>query len=172
MKFERERNRSSQELIDKNRENDWQDLVAQEKVFLHHWCSSFDLKKSAKTAKLTIAEATRLLKTPLAKAYVDWLTEGMLTGTVLNREWLELQWLENYSRLVGEETIPYVNRDGDMVMVKKYHASEVITALKEMSKLSGMYSESSTGIGTGGVTINFDLSRFGLDRNGRVIDSE
>lgn len=148
-----------------NRENGYPELTSQQKVFANRYFEDFDI--IAATEAVAIAKSTGLkwLRNPLVSDYVEFLTKDFAEGSVIRREWVELQWLETWAKLSGKAESEFVNRDGDSFMVKKFHASESVSALKELTRLSGLDKDSK---GTGGTTIHINLEAFGLQRQESV----
>lgn len=151
------------------REAGFPNVQPEHKSFMSVYAEEYDFKGTCASFGLKPAAGRRLLGKPINKAFLNFLEEDWRDVSVLRKEWVELQWLETYEKLSGEAEIPFVNRDGIAGTVKKFHASETVSCLKEISHLSGADKEAD---GKGAVHININLSKFGLEEDGTIIQGE
>jgi len=144
------------------------EIGAKEKLFLQEYAICFNIGKAAKKVGLSHNRASGVLRAPEGNAYLNELIKDYAESSILRKEFVELQWLETYEKLVGNKEVPMVDRDGCVVMAKKFHSAEVVSTLKELSKITGL--SNASGEGNSGVTVNIDLSGFGLKNDGELIN--
>jgi hypothetical protein len=119
----------------------WPDVTDQEKVFVVRYLVDFNHKKAAEESGIDPDKALRVLRDPLINAYTKWLRRGLEARELLTREMVAHHWLEALPKLRGEEEIPLVTKDGQQTKGKKYHASEYVRALVELSRITNLTPE-------------------------------
>lgn len=148
--------------LESNKSNGWMDVRPQHKVLVHEYAIAGSLKDAAAKAGLTTGTASRVLRDPLVRGYLEHLQEHMREESILTRQFVELQYLEYLDQVNGDVEVPMVDRDGNPIMAKKFDSTGKLGALRDMAKFSGM--EKNVGSSAGGVTVNFDLSAFGAEK--------
>lgn len=70
---------------------------------------------------------------PVVRAFIADLQAEIAQHKIINAAWVEQQILEQWPRLTGEEEVPLVNKAGEQILARKYHAPEVASILKHFS---------------------------------------
>jgi hypothetical protein len=146
-----------EEWILYNSSNNWPDLPAQARVFAYEYSIVGSLRDACGKVSIGRQKGTRLLKDPLVDAFILDLQKEMAARSIFTREWIELEQLEQYEKCNGTVEVPYVTRDGDMVMACNFQAGAANAALKNIMDTSGVTRGT---LESGGVSINIDLSAF------------
>ena len=147
------------DVIESNRLSGWPDVDAQTKVFLHEYSVVGSLKNACEKVGVSKDRGSRMLRDPVASAFLEELQEHLSVNTIITRSFVELQMLETLEQCNGDVDVPHVTKDGDIVWGPSFNASGKIALLKEMKGLAGMNKD----IGTdgNGVTIHIDLHAAG-----------
>lgn len=148
---------SFKNIIAEQVELGWPDITDQQKVFVVKYLTEFNYYKAAQESGLDSGAALRLLRDPLINAYVKHLRQGLEARELLTREMAAQNWIELIPRLKGEIEVPVVTKSGEVVNVKKYFAAELLRAISELSKISGLtpIEAIETGKKSVSVTLNF-----------------
>lgn len=73
------------------------------------------------------------LANPLVRAFIADLQAEIAQHKIINAAWVEQQVMEQWPRLTGEEEVYLVNKAGEQISAKKYHAPEIASILKHFS---------------------------------------
>lgn len=146
-------------FLEKNRQNGFLDLQDQHKQFAQEFLRCYSHLQAADAAQIPRSIAMRVLNDPLVQCFLTYLREKKETYTLIDTAFVESQYLSLYGKLIGEEEVPMVDKDGVCFQGKKFHASEAVSALRDMAKSTKFFKE---GGGSGGVNINFDLGALGI----------
>jgi len=150
--------------IDSNRKNGWPDLKPNEKTFAFNYMQHFNHNRAARDAGWKSAGyGLKLLRDPLVSAFIGFLKDELQERTLIDAEFVQSQWLELLPKLNGEEDIPLITSSGEEIMARKFHGSEMVSALRELGKSTKFYEEGSGG--SGNVSIAINLAALGIDEN-------
>lgn len=145
--------------LEENRQNGFLDLSSQHKQFAFEYLKCYSHLQAADAVGIARNIALRTLKDPLVQAFIVYLNERKEHYTLIDASFIEVQYLSLYGKLIGEEDVPMVDKNGDCFVGRKFHAAEAVGALRDMAKSTKFFKE---GSGQGGVNINFDLSALGI----------
>lgn len=164
--------KDSSELIARNRETHWPDLTAQQKAFCIYYVETYDTKDAASRAKISLNAARKHLRDPLTMAYINDCQEVMAQRSVINRDFVNVQWLKLLPKVMGEEEIFLgVDKDGCQLQGKKFEPAAAAKIMTELSKSTNFYAEGSGQ--SASVNINIDLGALGIkETNGVTIDAD
>ena len=140
-------------IIERNKTSGWPDLEPKRKAFAMHYIIDYDARNAAKKAKFAEATGARLIREPLLSAYISELQNEELISNVVTEDFVRTQWLNLIPMLSGQVEVPIVLADGTQVDVKKFHASELNSVLKELAKSTKFYEE-----GSGGSQVNVQIN--------------
>lgn len=152
--------------LEQNRQNGFADLSPQHRSFCYEYLRTYNHHQAAEEVGVPKVMALRTLKNPLVQAFIAYLNQKKEHFTLIDAAFIEVQYLSLYSKLIGEEEVPLQDKNGDMFLAKKFHASESVSALRDMAKSTKFFKE---GSGQGGVNINFDLGALGITSKGKDI---
>ena len=127
------------ELIAQNRLEGWPDLTDAQKLFGMTYIESYVINASAEVVGVSAATAGKWLREPLMIEFINDLQSHMSNRSVITKDFVNLQWLKLMPKLLGEEAVPMVNKDGAVFSARKFHASESVSLLKELSKSTDFY---------------------------------
>ena len=127
------------EQIERNKSDGWLDLSDQQKLFGLSYVETYSIKSSAEIASVSANTASKWLRLPLVLEFINDLQSHLHGRSVITKDFVALQWLKLMPKLLGEEDVSMVDKDGCSFMTKKFHASESVSLLKELSKSTDFY---------------------------------
>lgn len=158
----REKQLDCNELIARNRENGWPDIEPQHKGFALKYVEQYSIKDAASAVGIGVAKAKELLRQPLVMAYLNDIQDTLAQRSIINRDFINIQWLKLLPKVMGEEEIPIVDvKNGIAFSAKEFNANAAAKVLTELSKSTNFYADGSGG--TASVTVNIDLSALGIN---------
>lgn len=122
------------DLLASNRLNGFADLPAKHRLFALEYFKEPNHYKAAEAADIGRASAIRTLRDPLVQEFLKYLREKQEHYTLIDKSFIEVQYLTLYGKLLGEDEVPMVDKDGCAFKAKKFHASEAVSALRDMAK--------------------------------------
>ena len=147
----------------------WVGFDPKRRMFAYYYIEEYNHRKAAERAGFQPARGLSLTREPVTAALIAYLQEQMQVRTAINTDFIRTKWAEILPKLMGEEEVPLIDKDGVSYTGKKFHASEAVRALTELSKSTKFYSE---GSGSGAsVSINIDLGALGIN-TGVTIEGE
>lgn len=160
----REKQLDCKELIARNRENGWPDLEPQHRGFLLKYVESYSIKEAADAVGLGVSKARSVLRDPLAMAYLNDIQAMLAERTVINRDFVNMQWLKLLPKVMGEEEVPIVDtKNGLAFSAKEFNANAAAKVLTELSKSTNFYADGSSN--NASVTVNIDLTALGINQS-------
>lgn len=143
-------------LVERNQENNWIDLSDQDKAFAYVYIlNGYNHLEAAEEVGIARSGALRTLRKPLVSAFISHLQTENFTASRITKDFVESQYLEILPKLKGEEDIAYVTGMGLEVEVKKFHGSELISVLRDLSKSSGYQKEEEINKSQVNIQMNF-----------------
>lgn len=125
--------------IQENKLNGWADLTDAQQAFGMAYVETYQIKSSAESTGVPLAKASKWLRDPLMLEFINELQSHLNNRSVISKDFVNLQWLSLMPKLLGEEEVAMIDKDGDVFMAKKFHASESVSLLKELSKSTNFY---------------------------------
>lgn len=171
---------SSNELIDLNSKdfseklalqeaNGWPDLAPNEKAFLANYAQTYSVAKAAASVdSIGTSRGNTLLRNPLAVAFLNKIQDVMASRSVITRDFVNMQWLNLLPKVMGEEEIAMVDREGCSFMGKKFDAAAATKVVTELSKSTNFYADGSGQ--SASVNISINLGALGIEEKGVTID--
>lgn len=143
-------------LIERNKVSGWEDLSHQKKAFAYEYLSNgYKHRKAATHAGIAENSGLKVLREPLVSAFIAELQEKHFTSAIITKQFVESQYLELIPFLKGEEEIPIVTGQGEEKNVYKFHASELVGVLRDLSKVTGYQQEEEKNKGMVNIQMNF-----------------
>lgn len=164
--------------LEQNRQNGFLDLDDQKKAFVYKYMTHYSHREAATEVGFNAGQGFHILREPLVQAFMAYLQQKKENYTLIDSSFIEVQYLRLYGKLLGEEEVDMVDKNGTHFRGKKFHAAEAVSALRDMAKSTKFFKE---GSGQGGVNINFDLGALGIkmapsgaasEDNSNIIDGE
>jgi hypothetical protein len=130
-------------LLAENQENGWRSIPHQTKLLVHEFVECSNVRKAAKKVGISLGRAQRILRDRLVDDYFHSIVDELRDISILNRSFLEQEYLMTLAQLNGDEEVPKMNRDGDMVWGKHFDGSAKVSLLKDMRGFIGIKDSSS-----------------------------
>lgn len=129
------------EQIKRNKLENWPDLSDSQKMFGILYAETYVISSSATAAGVSPDRAQKWLREPLLIEFINEIQSHLNGRSVITKDFVNLQWLKLMPKLLGEEEVPLITSSGAIGLHKKFHASESVALLKELSKSTGFYIE-------------------------------
>ena len=126
------------------RENGFLALGQDKRLFALNFVETGSYAMASEAAMVVKDTGRRWLRDPLVSAFIAYLNQQKEHYSLIDASFVESQYLVLLAKLLGEEEVPMVNKDGAQFSAKKFHSSEAVAALRDMAKISGHYKEDST----------------------------
>lgn len=123
------------------RENGFLSLDQGKRLFALEFVQSGSYVESATKAGISSETGRRWLKDPLVACFINYLNQQKEHYSLIDASFVESQYLGLFAKLIGEEEVDIVDKDGVAIKRKKFHASEAVAALRDMAKISGHYKD-------------------------------
>ena len=147
-------------LVEQNTKNGWKSLTPELRIFCYYYLEDYNHQNAAKRANIKMSGMTAL-RNPLVNAMIAHLQEAMQQRSLIDADFVRVQWLNMLPKLMGEEEVAMVDKDGVSYMAKKFHAAESVRTLTELGKSTKFYAG---GSGQGGqVNISINLAALGIE---------
>lgn len=160
----------SSKSVESLRKDNWARLDAKRKAFAYKYIETYDHCEAAKAAGFSRSAGLGLLRDPLIVAFIDDLQQVMGERSIITRDFINVQWMKVLPKLMGEEEVMLgVDKDGMQQEGYKFHASEAVRAVTELSKSTNFYAG---GSGNANVSVNINLAALGIEEQGVTIDAE
>lgn len=124
--------------LEANRLNGFADLPQADRLFALEYVKSGDRFAAAKKAGIAVNQSLRRLREPLVIEFIKYLNEQKQHYSLIDASFIEVQYLTLYGRLMGEEEVAVLDKEGFVTMRHKFHASESVAALRDMAKMAGV----------------------------------
>lgn len=128
-------------FLAEQRENGFADLDVKKRAFGLEFVQTGSYIEASNAAGIDSRTGSRYLRDPLVAAFIQYLNQQKEHYSLIDASFVESQYLTLLAKLLGEEEVPFVNKDGTVVKVKKFHSSEAVAALRDMAKISGHYKD-------------------------------
>lgn len=137
--------------LDEQRQNGFLDLPQDKRAFALEFIQSGSYVEASNAIGIQTATGRRWLRDPLISAFIQYLNQQKEHYSLIDAGFIETQYLILLSKLLGEEAVPMVDKDGTAFLAKKFHSSEAVGCLRDLAKVSGNYKEE-------GATINVQVT--------------
>ncbi len=155
-----------------HRENAWADFDPRKRMFAYYYLENYNHRKAAERAGFPPQKGLALSREPLVAALIADLQEQMQLRTTINSDFIRTKWLELLPKLMGEEEVAMVDKEGCQFAAKKFHSADATRALVELGKSTKFYADGSGG--SAAVNISINLAALGIEEKsvGVVIEGE
>jgi len=116
-------------------------------------------RKAAKAVGRLPSRGASLLRDPRVRAEISRIQEAKEREAIITRDMVEMLYLDLIPKLSGEEEVPLVSPAGEQFYARKFHSSELVSVLRDLSKSSGYVKEEETKSGQVNIQINIDSMR-------------
>src|SRR5690554_4796786 len=135
---------SSSELsvfLAEQRENGFQALPQDKRLFGLTFVETGSYVQASEAAGVQRETGKRWLRDPLVSCFINYLNQRKEHYSLIDASFVESQYLALFAKLVGEDEVEIIDKDGNQLSRRKFHASEAVAALRDMAKISGHYKE-------------------------------
>lgn len=120
--------------VEKAREDGYTCLTPLERqVAIEFATSGCTLKEVARILGQPLGDVKHAFKDPVVRAFIHDLQMEIAAHKIINAAWVEQQVLEIWPQLRGLESVHLINKSGEQIVAKKFHAPEVASILKHFS---------------------------------------
>lgn len=127
--------------LENNRLNGFADLPQAERLFALEYTKTGDRFEAGRVSGIAANRTLRTLREPLVQEFIQYLNEQKQHYSLIDASFIEVQYLTLYGRLMGEEEVAVLDKEGFVQMRHKFHASESVSALRDMAKMAGVYKD-------------------------------
>lgn len=158
--------KNSNEVIARNKDNGYLDLEAKKKAFVFKYLEAYDLTDAAIATGVSRETARKWLREPLVSSFLNEWQQEMGQRSIISRDFVNQQWLRLLPKVMGEEAVAMVDKEGLQYEAKEFDAVAATRILTELSKSTNFYNE---GSGTkAAVTVNIDLRALGIEAHAPI----
>ena len=156
-------------LLERNRGLNWPDVTPEQRAFAYELLRN-GYKHAAAAEEIGLARSAgiRLLRHPLVSAFIAELQEQEASHNFITKRFVESMYVDLLPKLLGEEEVPLVTPAGEQFHAKKFHSSEAVSVLRDLSKSSG-YQETE---GPKSATVNVTINAAAMQGSASPIDVE
>jgi len=141
-----------------------QALESQERMFCYEYLVDYDHRRAAAVVNRSPNAGVKLLRNPKIARFIKLLADELVAESLISRDMVQYELLHEYlPRAKGDKSIHGVDRDGVQFSGKVTNMAAYGKALDMMAKHSGFTAPEAI---AGGLTINVDLRRLGIDIEG------
>ncbi|QGH73628.1 MAG: terminase small subunit [Podoviridae sp. ctpVR23] len=158
--------KDSNATIARNKENGYADLEANKKAFVFKYLEAYDLAEAASSVGVSRETARKWLREPLVSAFMSEWQQEMGQRSVISRDFVNQMWLKLLPKVMGEEEVAMVDKEGMQYTAKEFDAVAATRVLTELSKSTNFYNEGSGS--KAAVTVNIDLSALGINQEKQI----
>lgn len=147
----------TQQLIEYNREAGWPDILVEDKgIAVTFVQCSYSVKETADELNITQHKVRMAIKKPLVASYISALQADDHTINMVNKQFVASSMMRLIPKLMGEEDVPIVLKDGEEVWRKKFHAADLRAVLEYLGSHTDFKSDTKGG-DTGGVNVQINF---------------
>ena len=149
-------------FLAEERENGFRNLEQSKRAFALEFVATGSLTEAAAAGGIQPAAARRWVRDPHIAAFIHYLNQQQEHYSLINAGFIETQYLSLLSKLLGEEEVALVDKDGAQYRAKKFDGAGAVSCLRDLAKISGHYKEDGNNI-TVQVTTLTDAQKKFLD---------
>lgn len=127
-------------LVDE-RENGFLSLAQDKRIFALEFVKGATYLEAADAAGIHRNVAARVLRDPLTACFINYLNQQKEHYSLIDASFIEVTYLQLLSKLMGEEKVPMLDKEGSAMERKVFHSSEAVACLRDMAKISGHYKD-------------------------------
>ena len=83
----------TKEIIERNRQNDWQDLEPYQRAFAYSFLVDYNHRKAAEAAGRSADSGLSILRHPLVDAFIQDLQKQQATNSFITKEYITTQYI-------------------------------------------------------------------------------
>lgn len=128
-------------FLAEQRENGFLALAQDKRLFALTFVETGSYVQASAAAGIQKETGKRWMTDPLVSCFINYLNQQKEHYSLIDASFVESQYLALFAKLIGEDEVDIVDKDGCAVQRRKFHASEAVAALRDMAKISGHYKE-------------------------------
>lgn len=107
-------------------------LDSRQRLFAIEYANSNSVYHAAKAVEITIAEGYKWLQLAGVREFVKEIRQQFEYESIITKGTIESLWLEALPKLMGDEPVDFVDKDGNQTSGNVFHAAPLVTLLKDM----------------------------------------
>lgn len=127
--------------LEEQRQNGFLDLPQDKRAFALEFVQSGSYVEASNAVGIQTGTGRRWLRDPLVASFIQYLNQQKEHYSLIDAGFIETQYLVLLGKLLGEEAVPMADKEGVVFQAKKFHASEAVSCLRDLAKISGHYKE-------------------------------
>lgn len=131
-------------FLAEQRENGFLALDQSKRAFALEFIQSGSIAESAAVAGVTPTTGRRWAKDPLVSAFINYLNQQKEHYSLIDSSFIETQYLGLLGKLLGEEPVAMVSKDGAAFEARRFDGAAAVSCLRDLAKITGLYREEGT----------------------------
>lgn len=123
------------------RANGFLSLSQQQRQFAIEFTKCASHLEAADLAGIPREKALRTLRDPLVACFVNYLNQQKEHYSLIDASFIEVQYLGLLGKLMGEEEVACVDKEGTPMTRKIFEGSAAVALLRDLAKISGHYKD-------------------------------
>lgn len=126
------------------RANGFLHLSQESRLFALEFIQSGNHLDAAEAAGLPRSKGVSILRDAQVANFINYLNQQKEHYSLIDASFIEVQYLSLYSKLLGNEDVAVMDKEGDVHQRRIFHSSEAVSCLRDMAKISGHYKDDPT----------------------------
>lgn len=123
------------------RANGFLSLSQEQRLFAIEFTKCASHLEAADLAGIPRDKALRTLRDPLVACFINYLNQQKEHYSLIDASFIEVQYLGLFSKLMGEDDVRIMDKEGSVKTARVFHSSEAVGCLRDMAKISGHYKD-------------------------------
>jgi hypothetical protein len=121
-------------LVNRVKSGGWVDMPPENRAFAIAFAETSSYVKAAKAIGQSNSWGHKRMSDPLVLALIADLQMNLASINIITEAFVRQKWVEILPMLMGEIEVPLISSSGVPVEAKRFHASDTVAVLKELSK--------------------------------------
>ena len=147
-------------FLAEERESGFIRLEQPKRMFALEFVATGSIAEACKAGGIKSDAGRRWLRDPHIAAFIHYLNQQQEHYSLINASFIETQYLSLLGKLLGEEEVALVDKDGAQFRAKKFDGSGAVAALRDLAKISGHYKEDGTTVNVQVTTLTDAQKKF------------
>jgi hypothetical protein len=147
-------------FLAEQRENGFQALSQGQRAFALDFIQSGSIPQASQAAGVKPETGRRWVRDPLVSGFIHYLNQQKEHYSLIDASFVETQYLNLLGKLLGEEQVSMVDKDGMQIERKKFEGAAAVACLRDLAKISGHYKEDGNTINVQVTTLTDEQKRF------------
>lgn len=148
------------QFLSEERENGFPRLEQTKRAFALEFVATGSIAEAAGVAGVTNDTGRRWLKDQHVAAFIHYLNQQQEHYSLINASFIETQYLGLLGKLLGDEEVAILDKEGIQRYGKKFDGAGAVSCLRDLAKISGHYKEDGNTINVQVTTLTDEQKRF------------